>query len=102
MFKCHAVLKKRIEKKDRTFVICIQQCFELVLRIKLKASLIRNEEIDIRELIDFLHTFWLRFDRSNAGLMREVPKILPGHRFIRREVRSILITSLLVVNSRDF
>lgn len=89
-------------RKKKTFVICIQQCFELVLRIKLKASLIRNEEIDIRELIDFLHTFWLRFDRSNVGLMGEESKILPGHRFIRREVRSILITSLLVVNSRDF
>lgn len=36
--------KNRIEKKERTFVICIQQCFELVLRIKLKASLIRNEK----------------------------------------------------------
>lgn len=92
--------KKKIEKKDRTFIICIQQYLELILRIKLKASLIRNEEIDIRELIDFLHTFWLRFDRSNVGLMGEVPKI--SHRFIRREVRSILITSLLLVNSRDF
>lgn len=42
-------------KKRRHLFFTYSNVFELIL--KLKASLIRNEEIDIHESIDFLHTF---------------------------------------------